>query len=71
MTTVNMDIIKPENIKLANTINSLGEILMYLDIRLYTEIVNKINVYNEKENQKNFLQVLYIHMLEKLKEVKF
>ena len=70
MTTVNMDIIKPENIKLANAINSLGEFLMYLDVKLYTEIVNEINVYNHQD-QKKFLQVIYIHILEKLKEIRF
>jgi len=66
MSTINDAIITNENRILVNSINYLGDLLNYLDHKLYAKFVEE----NFAENVA-ILEVVYINLLEKLKSVNF
>jgi len=76
MSTINLDYILDENKKLARLINDFGDILYRENPRLYEEMViaNFDSVFDRKmvnDQQNDFLNGLYQHILDKLKQIKF
>jgi hypothetical protein len=70
MSIVNLDVITPNNLRLAKTINDLAEILMR-ESSLHIEYINENLKYmeNKEMTQLDILNKLYTNLLDKLKKV--
>ncbi len=71
MTTINIENILEENKKIGVLINEVGEILLRHDIKIYQTIVAKFDFTHKLtvEEETKFLQELYHHMTDQLKEL--
>lgn len=71
MSTINTSVIHSDNLRLATTINDLGEILMRESTLIYNEFVlENLNVMENKGiSQREILIILYNNILDKLRKL--